>query len=478
MKEKLQRLLPSRRKLMQLYFALLFNINLKGYSTGQIYKGATKNFCVPGINCYSCPGAVGACPLGSLQGAFSSDAKSTLFYVGGILLLYCVMFGRMICGWLCPFGLIQELLYKIKVPKLKKSPVTRLLSLLKYVILVFFVFIVPVTYAVRDLPLPAFCKYICPAGTIEGGLLLLINENNSSFLSMLGPLFTWKFVLMISIVVTSLYVFRMFCRFLCPLGALYGIFNKLSVFGIRLEESKCIDCGKCISKCKLDIAKVGDRECISCGECVPVCPTGAIVWKGPKVLSWGQGSDRKKTVSRSICAALMLALLIGAGAYYWVTAPDALPPVGTAPGSLCHGEALEIVTGTGVTGETLNPVGSGRITVINFWGTWCGPCVNELPYFDAIAEKYGEQVLVVAVHSSMARDTAPAFVAQTYPDTDIVFLRDYDKDGITGAYYTALGGLGAYPYTLILDGNGVITHSFVSSVTYAQLEQAVEENLP
>ena len=78
----------------------------------------------------------------------------------------------------------------------------------------------------------------------------------------------------------------------------------------------------------------------------------------------------------------------------------------------------------------------------------------------------------------MARDTAPAFVAQTYPDTDIVFLRDYDKDGITGAYYTALGGLGAYPYTLILDGNGVITHSFVSSVTYPQLEQAVEENLP
>jgi len=159
--EKIKKWLPTKRKLMQLYFALLFNANLKGYVTGSIYKGNSKILCAPGINCYSCPGAVGACPLGSLQDSFSAG-KSTLFYVGGILLLYSVLFGRMICGWLCPFGLVQDLLYKIKTPKLKKSPVTRILSYLKYVILVFFALIVPILYAVRNIPLPAFCKYICP----------------------------------------------------------------------------------------------------------------------------------------------------------------------------------------------------------------------------------------------------------------------------------------------------------------------------
>ena len=164
--------MPSKRKWIQLYAALLYNANLKGFVSGNIYKGDSKKFCVPGINCYSCPGAVGACPIGSLQGSFSAD-KSTIYYVGGILLLYSLFLGRMICGWLCPFGLVQELLYKIKTPKLRKSPVTRILSYLKYVILVFFVFIVPITYAFRDTPLPAFCKYICPAGTLEGGMMLL-----------------------------------------------------------------------------------------------------------------------------------------------------------------------------------------------------------------------------------------------------------------------------------------------------------------
>ena len=191
--------LPTKRKWMQLYFGLLLNANLKGFISGNIYQGNTKIMCAPGINCYSCPGAVGACPLGSLQGSFSAG-KSTLFYVGGILLLYGLMFGRMICGWLCPFGFIQDLIYKIKTPKLKKSPVTRVLSFFKYAVLVFFVFVVPITYAIRDIPLPAFCKYICPAGTLEGGMLLLSNQFvNTTFFKSLGYLFTWKFMLMVSI---------------------------------------------------------------------------------------------------------------------------------------------------------------------------------------------------------------------------------------------------------------------------------------
>ena len=121
----LKRLIPSKRKLIQLYSALLFNANIKGFFTGKIYKGASKNICAPGLNCYSCPGAVGACPLGSLQNALGSSQHRAPFYVIGILLLYGLLLGRLICGFICPFGFIQELLYKIKTPKLKKNKVMK-----------------------------------------------------------------------------------------------------------------------------------------------------------------------------------------------------------------------------------------------------------------------------------------------------------------------------------------------------------------
>ena len=488
MMQKVKALLPSRRKLMQLYFALLFNANVKGFVSGNIYTGGTKQMCVPGLNCYSCPGAVGACPLGSLQGSFSAG-KSTLFYVGGILLLYGILFGRLICGWLCPFGLIQELLYKIHAPKLKKSPVTLLLSYLKYVLLVVFVFIVPILYALRDTPLPAFCKYICPAGTLEGGISLLANKVNASYFSMLGPIFTWKFLLLVSIVVGSVFVFRLFCRFLCPLGALYGLFNRVSLFGIKLERDKCVDCNRCISHCKMDIRHVNDQECISCGECRDVCPTGAIQWKGPQILlrknavadeAPATKPDRKRLVTRVIAAVVMLAVLVGAVVYYWQADSDPNPGVvdtqrGNEVGDLCYGYDLELVDADGVTGGTVDPSATGQITVVNFWGTWCTPCVNELPYFDRIAAEYKDSVTVIAVHG-MAAATAPEFIGKYYPDSAIVFARDYIPEGgnAENGYYTTLGGRGTYPYTLVLDENGVIANVFFSSVDYEDLKTAVD----
>lgn len=502
MLEKLKSWLPSKRKLMQLYFGLLFNANLKGFISGNIYQGNTKVMCAPGINCYSCPGAVGACPLGSLQGSFSAG-KSTLFYVGGILLLYALMFGRMICGWMCPFGFIQDLIYKIKTPKLKKSPVTRVLSFLKYAILVFFVFIVPITYAIRDIPLPAFCKYICPAGTLEGGMLLLSNKFvNTTFFKSLGYLFTWKFMLMVSILVGCVFIFRLFCRFICPLGALYGLFNRFSFFGVKVEKSKCTNCGLCVSHCKVDIKKVGDQECISCGDCVQVCPTKAIVWKGPKISLKENDipkddpkTKKKQFVTRGIVAALMLGLLVGAFVYYWNTTPE-LPKepepttqtteptgeptlqVGTQVGDLCPGAELAIVDGSGETGQTIDPTKTGKVTVINFWGTWCTPCVNELPYFDQVATEYADSVTVVAVHSLLANNTMAAYIAEHYPKTELVFVTDYGS-GNTSEYYTVIsdGGAAGYPYTVVLDEAGVITGVFPSTLEYEALKAAVEEAL-
>jgi polyferredoxin len=101
---------------------------------------------------------------------------------------------------------------------------------------------------------------------------------------MLGPLFTWKFIVLVAVVVLSVFVFRVFCRFLCPLGALYGFFCRLAVLGIKLDKTKCTDCGLCVSVCKMDIKRVGDHECISCGACISVCPSKAISWKGSNLI--------------------------------------------------------------------------------------------------------------------------------------------------------------------------------------------------
>ena len=176
---------PSTRRLIQLYSALLYNAHLKGFAEGEIYTGPLKSVCVPGLNCYSCPGAVGACPLGSLQNA-----------------------GRVICGFLCPFGLIQELLHKIPTRKVPKSPLTRRLSRVKYGVLLLFVIGIPAWFALRRLPLPGFCKFICPAGTLEGALLLMLHPANEALRAMTGGLFWWKFSLLVLILTSCVFVFR------------------------------------------------------------------------------------------------------------------------------------------------------------------------------------------------------------------------------------------------------------------------------
>ncbi len=497
-KQKIKALLPSKRKIIQLYAALLFNANIKGYISGQIYKGPLKSICTPGLNCYSCPGASGACPLGSLQNALGNSEKRTPYYIFGILLLFGIMLGRFICGWLCPFGLIQELFHKIKTPKIKKTKFTRILSYLKYVILVFFVIIVPLLYGLRNVPLPAFCKYICPAGTLEGAMGLLSNEINASKLSMLGPLFTWKFLLMVSFIAGSVFIFRFFCRFFCPLGAIYGLFNKFSLFGIKLDKSKCTSCGLCVSKCKMDIKHVGDHECISCGECIDVCPTGAIGWKGKKaVISTVDPSvtehqsiterdveaqkkklAKKHRIIKSAIAILMAALLCGTLVYYNFINKDTPPAeVGNKVGDACPSYKLPLFDENGLTGKDFDPsTNVSRVTVINFWGTWCPGCVKELPYFDKVASDYEGRVTVIAIHTDLAFETAPDYVNEYYKDSKMLFGKD-TPSSYTDEYYTMLGGTDTYPMTLIVDAEGIISATIPHELTEDELRQLVDEAL-
>ena len=281
-----QRHKPSTRRLIQLYSALLHNAHLKGFISGQIYQGKAKYACVPGFNCYSCPSAAGACPLGAIQNAFASTGHRAGWYVLGIILLFGVVLGRTICGWLCPLGLIQELLNKIPTPKLRKSRLTRTLSWLKYVLLAVFVVALPLWYGLRyDLPLPAFCKYICPAGTFEGAMGLLSNTMpaNTGYFSMLGILFTRKFIIMLVIGLACIFCYRAFCRFLCPLGAIYGLFSRFNIIGVKVDQDRCNHCGACVRGCGMDVRRVGDHECINCGKCMDACNQGAIAIKAGKI---------------------------------------------------------------------------------------------------------------------------------------------------------------------------------------------------
>ena len=267
--------LSFKRKLIQLASALIYNANLPGFVSGKLYKGANKGVCVPGLNCYSCPGAIGSCPLGALQNAISNMPHKAPFYIAGFIMLVGLLLGRAVCGFLCPFGLIQELLHKIPTPKIKKSRVTRALSKLKYAVLAVFVILLPLWYAfAKGLPVPAFCKYICPAGTLEGGFPLVALREE--YRGVIGLLFGWKTLLCIAILVLCIFLYRAFCRFLCPLGAIYSLFAKIALIAVRVDKTVCTGCGLCVKQCKMDVKEVGDGECIHCGQCISCCPQNCI----------------------------------------------------------------------------------------------------------------------------------------------------------------------------------------------------------
>lgn len=602
---------PSKRKLIQLYAALLYNANIKGYVMGEIFKGNSKSVCLPGLNCYSCPGAIGACPLGSLQNALSESKTKVPTYVLGIILLYVIILGRTICGFLCPVGLIQELLYKIKTPKLKKSKVTRVLSYFKYVLLVVLVIILPLIYALKanNIPLPGFCKYICPAGTFEGAILLLSNSNNSNFFGMLGGLFTWKFTLLVIFVICSVFIFRFFCRFFCPLGAIYGLFNKLSILGVKVDKSKCNSCQACVSHCKMDIKEVGDHECIQCGECRKVCPCKAINWKTiHKLVKDDLAKDEEKeskkisvktfnTIVAAVLGVILVVVLIVVNfrkeiykvndtcekiditltesnqkfdikeddkatllyfynqineeeintlkryandelniilissskndyvveninsiytaydnnnktiksftndiSYPYVVFMDTndkiiisqnqmlsgddystiiLPivsgkEIGNQVGNICYNKEINIIGSDEVFSVASN---QGKIVVINFWYTSCGPCVQELPYFNNVYQKYSDDIVIIAIHEAEIYQNNPEAVMDFINSqfTDFTILFGYDD--IDSPYYYMLGGKSAYPMTLIIDQEGIVTYNNPGSITENELENEIKKLL-
>lgn len=272
------------RLAVQLLFTAVTNGYMYGFLNGKIYRGGLKYACVPGLNCYSCPGAIAACPIGALQALLNQRGFQIPFAALGVLFLFGSLLGRFVCGWLCPFGLAQDLLHKIPVfKKVKRLPCHRILKYGKYAVLILLVGAGSMFLFGGYVKVPAFCKYLCPSGTLLGALPLL--GANEALRGQAGGLFLWKLGILLGIVLLSLKAYRPFCQYLCPLGAVYGWFNRISLVQIHWEEGSCISCMACERACPLALSRQEisrSAECIRCGACVDACPQGCLHVRGKK----------------------------------------------------------------------------------------------------------------------------------------------------------------------------------------------------
>lgn len=298
--------------LIQTMWFALTNSFMIGWIKGTIYQGPIKYMCVPGMNCYSCPGAFGSCPIGALQAILDEfDWKKSYVsqsgtyvqaplywvavYVIGILMVIGALCGRLVCGLLCPFGWVQDLLYKIPVKKIKLPRdeasinravhpgfvrfllgLDRYLRYAKYAFLIVMVIFLPLMVKAN----PWFCKYVCPSGMLLGGIPLMSMDKGLADAA--GTLTVLKCSILTFIVVLSVFLYRPFCRYICPLGAIYSLFNKVSLYRYGIDDTacnRCKGCSACAKVCPMGVDPVKDPnspECIRCGTCAASCPQKAI----------------------------------------------------------------------------------------------------------------------------------------------------------------------------------------------------------
>jgi len=226
-------------------------------------------FCSPVFHCYACPLATFACPIGVL--AHFSALHLFPFIAVGTLVLLGGIFGGFICGWACPFGLLQDLADKVPTPKIK---LPRSTGHLRYVVLIGLVLIVPYFWGIEH-PI-AICN-VCPAGGLEAAVPNIVTQATT------GQEITWpnpiKLTVMALFVITIFFAHRPWCQMLCPLGVIFGLFNRASAFFLRFHPTACNSCKICHDKCKFGDQpekQINASNCIRCLECTK-CPPDALV---------------------------------------------------------------------------------------------------------------------------------------------------------------------------------------------------------
>ena len=271
-------MIQKLRRICQICSLIVANSYVVGLISRFIYTGPLKSFCVPFLNCASCPVAVFACPIGVMQHFVGLHIIP--FFLIGFIGLIALSVGRMTCGWICPFGFLQEMMFKISKKEIK---IPDFLGFIKYAVLIFLVLLIP--YFTGE---PWFSK-LCPVGTLTAAVpWLFLNPVNpfdgetvivSSYIS---PLFFIKILILFLL----LYLFTMskrpFCKVFCPMGAIFSVFNKVSIFKLKYNSSNCEMCELCEQECTAALSVTDDANsshCVRCLKCTR-CKNIKVSWLG------------------------------------------------------------------------------------------------------------------------------------------------------------------------------------------------------
>lgn len=234
----------------------------------------------PYMNCQSCELATGACPLGTFQ--MSLLNRQIPFLLIGQIILVGILSGRAVCGWLCPYGFLSDIFNKLPGKRIKLNLKW---SYIKYPFLAIFL-ISSISYFFKDKSdILFYCSFLCPVGFYYGVLEYALTTGLKGMIKdfpFLHYMLIYHFFIGALVIIGSIKLGgRFFCKYFCPLGTVYGLFAKISVFNIRLNSNKCNGCGNCTKVCPMNISIlnqgfVSKSNCILCGRCRRVCPVKKV----------------------------------------------------------------------------------------------------------------------------------------------------------------------------------------------------------
>jgi ferredoxin-type protein NapH len=269
-----------KRKISLLISALLLHS-----SWGPEFKW----LCNPVLSCHSCALAWFACPIGVF--VHYSGYHLFPFIAFGTVMLVGVLVGRLLCGWVCPFGLVQDWLHKIPSRKIVLPGWT---SNIKYVVLLLMVFLFP--FMLGESTWLSFCR-ICPAAALQVSIPGVITGGFSS-ISLATAI---RFAVLGVVVLLVIFSSRAFCNVLCPIGALLAPLNFVSFWVVKPPRESCLACQKCDKACSTHVRpslRLSNQipanralDCIVCHDCQTACES-TLPQAGPRVAVTAVGGTK------------------------------------------------------------------------------------------------------------------------------------------------------------------------------------------